>query len=66
MRLPDANPMALQRATTGFQVLQALFIPIIMGVTGASMIQSNAAHSSSKFMFALVSSSSAILSIVEG
>lgn len=53
MRLPDANPLALQRATTAFQTLQALFIPIIMGVTGASMMQSNEAHSSSKFMFAL-------------
>lgn len=53
MRLPDANPMVLQRATTGFQTLQALFIPIIMGVTGASMLQANAADSSSKFMFAL-------------
>lgn len=64
MRLPDANPLVLQRATTAFQTLQALFIPIIMGVTGASMIEANAAHSSSKFMFALVSSSPLIPPIV--
>ena len=56
MRLPDANPTVLQTATTGFQFLQALFIPIIMGVSVAAMSQPSPAGSSIKFMFALVSS----------
>lgn len=55
MRLPDANPSVLQTATTGFQFLEALFIPIVMGVTAASMAQPDVAASSVKFMFALVS-----------
>jgi len=53
MRLPEANPLVLQRATFGFHVLQALMIPITMGVTGASMLQAGSANSSTKYMFAM-------------
>ena len=45
----------MQKATVVIHVLQALFIPIIMGVTGAAMMQPTPSHSSVKFMFALVS-----------
>ncbi|KAI5787735.1 hypothetical protein DFH27DRAFT_528161 [Peziza echinospora] len=53
MRLPNANPVAMQRATSVFIAIQALMIPILMGVVGASLMQKNKAHSSTKYMFAM-------------
>lgn len=55
MRLPNANPVVLQKATHGFHIIQALLIPIIMGVTAASMGQPTPALSACKYMFAMVS-----------
>ncbi|KAF8463093.1 hypothetical protein BDZ91DRAFT_796598 [Kalaharituber pfeilii] len=53
MRIPDANPIALQRASMGFHALQAVFIPIIMGVTAASLLQKPSALSAAEYMFSM-------------
>jgi hypothetical protein len=54
MRLPNFNARLMQTFSTVFHAFQALFIPIIIGVVAAAMLQDGAAPSSEKFMFAMV------------
>lgn len=54
MRLPNFNARAMDKATMAFHILQALWIPILMGVVGAAMAQPLPASGPSRYMFALV------------
>ncbi|RPA79282.1 hypothetical protein BJ508DRAFT_308546 [Ascobolus immersus RN42] len=53
MRLPNFNARLMQTFSTVFHSLQAVFIPVIMGVVAAAMLQDGPAPSQEKFMFAM-------------
>lgn len=55
MRLPNFNARAMNKASIAFCILQAIMIPVLIGVVGAAMAQPLKALGGSRFLFALVS-----------
>lgn len=53
MRLPNFNARVMNKASIIFCVLQALWIPVLIGLVGAAMAQPQKAMGASRYMFAL-------------